>query len=256
VPSPLPEVTVATFNTHWGVDRWRRPYDVVDACRQLAADVVILQEVWRADGTVGFAAEAGRRLGYTVSWLPLARGDLHAHQRLPLPPAKARLLGASSRRPRPSRGRGDWGVAILSRLPVRSEQRIDLGHLPLDPSRRGALRLDLDVAGQPFTVVGTHLSHLSHGSIWQLMRLREALPGRDRTAVLGGDMNMWGPLLALLLPGWRRSVLGRTWPAPRPHSQIDHLMVTPPVEVVGGQVMPRTGSDHRGLRVALRLRRQ
>ncbi len=246
---------MATFNTHWGVDRFRRPYDVVDACRQLAADVLILQEAWRADGTVGFAAEAAQRLGYALSWLPLARGDLLAHQRLPVPPAKARLLGQGTRGGRAPRGRGDWGVAVLSRLPVRSEERIDLGHLPLDPSRRGALRLELDVDGRPFTVVGTHLSHLSHGSLWQLLRLRRALPGEGEAAVLGGDMNMWGPLLTTFLPGWRRSVRGRTWPASRPHSQIDHLMVTPPVEVVSGRVMPRTGSDHRALRAVLRLRR-
>ncbi|HZD64537.1 MAG TPA: endonuclease/exonuclease/phosphatase family protein, partial [Acidimicrobiales bacterium] len=102
-------------------------------------------------------------------------------------------------------------------------------------------------------VVATHLAHLSRGSLLQLHRLRAHLPGAGEAAVLGGDMNMWGPLLAANLPGWRRAARGRTWPALLPHSQIDHLLVTPRVGVVGGGVLPDIGSDHRGLRAVLRL---
>lgn len=233
----MPDLTVATFNTHWGVDRRGRPYDVVEACRALDADVIVLQESWRRDGAPGFAAEAARDLGYDLREVTLGRGDVHGRPRLPSP----------------GQPRGDWGVAVLTHLPILAEDRIDLGQLPMDPARRAALRLDLDLEGRRLAVVGTHLSHLTHGSIIQLRRLRAALPAPDRPAVLAGDMNMWGPVVAAFLPGWRRSVRRRTWPAQLPHSQIDHVLVTPAVEVMGGERLGRTGSDHRPLRASLRL---
>jgi endonuclease/exonuclease/phosphatase (EEP) superfamily protein YafD len=66
-------------------------------------------------------------------------------------------------------------------------------------------------------------------------------------------LNFWGPPAAALLPGWRRAVRGRTWPAHRPHSQIDHVLVRDDVEALGGEVLPDVGSDHRPLRVTLRF---
>jgi endonuclease/exonuclease/phosphatase family metal-dependent hydrolase len=67
-------------------------------------------------------------------------------------------------------------------------------------------------------------------------------------------MNMWGPLLlALVGGGWRRAVRGRTWPAHRPHSQIDHVLVTPPVAVLEARILGDVGSDHRPIRALLGL---
>ncbi|MBO0715447.1 MAG: endonuclease/exonuclease/phosphatase family protein [Acidimicrobiales bacterium] len=149
--------------------------------------------------------------------------------------------------------RGAWGLAILTRLPVRREAQVDLGQLRLDRARRGALVLEMDLEGRPFIMVGTHLSHLTHGSLLQLRGLRRSLPGTDQAAALAGDMNLWGPVVGLFLPGWRRAVLGRTWPAHRPHSQIDHVFVTPMVSVLTGEVLGDVGSDHRPVRAELRL---
>ncbi len=47
-------------------------------------------------------------------------------------------------------------------------------------------------------------------------------------------MNLWGPPVSSYFRGWRRGVTGRTWPALRPHSQLDHVLVTPPVTVTDG----------------------
>jgi endonuclease/exonuclease/phosphatase family metal-dependent hydrolase len=47
-------------------------------------------------------------------------------------------------------------------------------------------------------------------------------------------------------------VRGRTWPAHRPHSQIDHVLVRDDVEVVDAAVLGEVGSDHLPLRVTLR----
>jgi endonuclease/exonuclease/phosphatase family metal-dependent hydrolase len=68
-----------------------------------------------------------------------------------------------------------------------------------------------------------------------------------------GDMNMWGPPLSAFFRGWRRVIRGRTWPAFRPHSQLDHLLVTPSVAVVDARIADRTGSDHLPVRATLTL---
>jgi endonuclease/exonuclease/phosphatase family metal-dependent hydrolase len=65
-------------------------------------------------------------------------------------------------------------------------------------------------------------------------------------------MNLWGPPLVLLLPGWRRAVKGRTWPAWRPHSQTDHILVSAGVGVVDGRVVYVGNSDHRAVRAELK----
>ena len=64
-------------------------------------------------------------------------------------------------------------------------------------------------------------------------------------------MNMWGPPASSFFRGWRRAVIGRTWPAHRPHSQLDHVLVTPAIEVVDARVADATGSDHRPVVVTL-----
>ena len=236
----MPELSLATFNAHMGLTRRGTPYDVVAVCRQLDSDVVILQESWWPDDREAFATEAARSLGYRLDMLPLARARIGRRGE----PAVPRLDEAAV---------GTIGVALLTRLPVTRTSQLDMGRLALDSCRRAALRLDLDVDGGTFAVVGTHMSHLEQGSLIQLRRLRRQLPAADEPAALGGDMNMWGPVIVRGLPGWRRAVLGRTWPAGHPHSQIDHLLVTPPVEVVEAEVLGRTGSDHRPIRAVLRF---
>ena len=88
------------------------------------------------------------------------------------------------------------------------------------------MHLELDVDGTPVDLVGMHLtSRLPYGPPIQLRRLAPQLPPPGRPAVVAGDCNFWGPGVRAFLPGWRRAVRGRTWPASRPHSQIDHILV-------------------------------
>ena len=100
-------------------------------------------------------------------------------------------------------------------------------------------------------------SRLPYGPPTQLRRLRPQLPGDERarrsspaTATSGG------PGVTAFLPGWTRTVRGRTWPASRPHSQIDHILVRDGdagVEVLDSEVLPAVGSDHRPVRATLRV---
>ena len=283
-------VVVANFNVHAGVDGWGRPFDVVAGCRPIDADVLVLEECWtpeasatdrpsersgtdRANST-GTAEAVATALGYERYELTLAtgrraqprpeanerwmqsmdwRGASHAiylDQHRPMPPS----IGRSPRFVEASPGR--WGIAVLTRLPVVDHQEIDLGRLRRDRARRAALLVRLDVGGgRTLTVVGTHMTHLSYGSPLQFTRLRHLLAPLvgDGPAVLVGDMNLWGPPVAALMPGWHRIVRGKTWPAWRPHSQVDHILARGPVRALRGEVLAMAGSDHRPVRAQLTL---
>jgi len=273
----MTRVVVASYNVHGGVDGWGRPFDVVAACRQVDADVLILQETWSPDDGVSMAQSVARRLGYDAVELFFARGRIVA------PPDVApdrwgprlwarNVHGMRLDRPHPESARhrdrdgarsdhkavqrGAWGIAVLSRLPVQGSQTIDLGKLPTDPCRRGAIVVDVELPGTgiPFRVAGTHLAHLSQGSPLHITALRGALHDLAPVpAVLAGDMNLWGPPLTMLFPGWARAVRGRTWPAWWwwPFAQSDHILVRRAVKVESGEVLRIGGSDHLPLRATL-----
>lgn len=264
-------LSVASFNTHAGIDGWGRPFDLVEQCRAIDADVLVLQEVWRPDGSPDAATEIGQALGYSVRWHPLCSGrrarphpsPTSGWQRPGAYLASTNGLFMDGNRPLPSSQTasarfqeaelGTIGMAILSRLPTERTGLLDLGRLPRDALTRVALTVTVPFGAYSLTVAGTHMSHLTKGSVRQFARLRQALePIADSgPAVLAGDMNLWGPPLVRLFPGWKRAVRQRTWPSWRPHSQLDHILVRGPIEVVTARVLPDAGSDHRPVRVEL-----
>lgn len=265
--------SVATFNLHAGVDGWGRPFDVVEACRAIDADVLVLEETWTPESGTGIAATVGATLGYAVFEQPLASGRLAG----PHPRADGRWMRSfdwrgsnhaiyldSERRLGEGIGRsrrylearpGHWGVAVLSRLPARDQRIIDLGRLRQDRARRYAIVVDIEAGATALTVIGTHMSHISYGAPIQFMRLSRALARVAPTGpgILAGDMNLWGPPVAAFVPGWRRALRCKTWPAWRPHSQVDHILVRGPLVVEGGEALASMGSDHLPLRVRLTI---
>ena len=242
----MPELTIASFNVHWGLGTRRdgfRAFDVTAACASLEADVLVLQESWAPDGDVAQHDQVAEALGMRCVSVPMARSVIG-----PRPELVARA-GAEART-----GDGDWCLALLSRKPIRTTRTIALPQLFFDPSSRVLLHAEIDVDGTNLTVVTTHFSHLEFGAVFQTRALRQGLPPVDRPAVLVGDMNMWGwTISAMAPPGWQRAVRGKTWPSKHPGHQIDHLLVTPSVEVVRGEVLPDLGSDHRPIRARLRV---
>jgi endonuclease/exonuclease/phosphatase family metal-dependent hydrolase len=240
----MPELTLGSLNLHMG----RGPgghaapfYDVVTACKEIDSDVLVLQEAWVPDDDEGDVVAIASALGYTLAGsFAVARASCHDQVRLVAREGPA--------------GDGDWVVAVLSRLPVLSSQVSPLApQLPRDPGRRALVIAKVDAGqGAAFTVAGTHMPLLKD-PVWRLKpALRAALPPTDRPAAFAGDMNMWGWCVDRLAgPGWRRAVRGRTYPSARPHSQTDHILITPPVTVVSSQVLPQALSDHRPARARL-----
>jgi len=262
--------TVASFNLHAGVDGWGRRFDVISACRGLDADVLVLQECFSPVDGPAQTGEIAEALGYTVTEVPLNRGvvlDPFAGERTPSgwgprpwsgAPRALRYAGppAGHRgRVRPGElavrsRRGAWNLAVLARASVRSSEVAELPSLPGDPARRVVVIVELEAG---LRVAGTHLGHLTRGSPRQMRELSRLLGESELPTALLGDMNCWGPILLTQLPGFRRAVRGRTWPAWRPHSQIDHILVTRGVEVLGSGVLGPLGSDHRPVRARLRI---
>jgi len=131
-----------------------------------------------------------------------------------------------------------YGVALLSRLPVRRWHVLGLDPGPLklplvapDP-RTGRRRLwwfpdepRVAVAAEldGLTVVGTHLSFAAPTAARQLRRVHRWAAGLPGPVVVAGDLNLGGSLPALVTGG-RRLVTGRTWPAPDPKVQFDHVL--------------------------------
>jgi endonuclease/exonuclease/phosphatase family metal-dependent hydrolase len=245
------ELTLGSFNLHMGRGSGGHAapfYDVVAAAKEIDTDVLVLQEAWvpDAEDESGNVVEIATALGYEVAaTFAVARATCHD---------QVRLAGREG-----DVGDGDWQIAVLSRLPVIESRVIPLTpQLPRDPGRRALVTATIDTGdngrSRPFTVVGTHMPLLKD-PVWRLRpAIRAALPPTDQPAAFAGDMNMWGWCIDRVAPaGWRRAVRGRTYPAHRPHSQTDHILVTPPVEVVESAVIRQVMSDHRPIRARLRF---
>jgi endonuclease/exonuclease/phosphatase family metal-dependent hydrolase len=262
-------IVVASLNLHGGLDGWGREWDVAEACAVLEADVLVLQENFVPAGEPGIASEVAASLGYELRGTTLATARRYppvedgkgfgppfwSHRPVGLRVAMSRRTPRSEaqRRAWGAGASGGWGLAVLSRCPFTRVEQLDLGQLKRDPAHRRALLVEVQTEGGPLAIAGVHMSHLSDGSVVQYRRLARALPPAGVDAVIAGDMNCWGPPLRLLLPGWRRAVRGRTWPAARPLAQADHLLVRPRMRVVEASVVRVGRTDHRAVRARLEL---
>jgi endonuclease/exonuclease/phosphatase family metal-dependent hydrolase len=241
------DLTVATFNVHWARAAKRSgytPFDLVAACRELDADVLVLQETWAPDAGEAQHDAVARALGYRhVAVEALGRADDEPEPDVVSRPDPQRRKGA-----------GDWNLAVLSRPAVTAEHTQWLPQLPTDPAARAVIRLELDLGGTALIVCGTHLPHLEMGAPLITRALRAALPDPTTAGVLLGDMNMWGWCIGPMTGrGWRLHGRGATFPARRPIARIDHLLATPPVEVLSSEVVRDLGSDHRPIRARIRV---
>jgi len=229
---------------------------LVAACVSLDADVLCLQEVDRGQsrsGGVDQTAAIAEGMG-AVAWrfVPALVGEPGAAWR----PATDDDLVA---------GDPGYGVAVVSRLPVRAWHVVRLapakvrspvyvpggGLILLDDEPRVGLAAEVGLpGGDHLLVASTHLSFVPGWNLAQLRRLTRALAALADDCVLLGDLNVPNPFARVA--GWSPLVRARTFPAPNPSMQIDHVLGrgrVPPVVGSGAHLLAL--SDHRALTVDL-----
>jgi endonuclease/exonuclease/phosphatase family metal-dependent hydrolase len=228
-------ITLASLNLHGGMTSHGAPFDVAEACYRLKADVITLQEAWRPEERPDAVTEVAAALGAEVRHRGLARDTSRAR------------LGVGT-----DEGRGTWGLAVLTMLPVIGYHEIELGRAPGDRISRAAQVLTLATpGGAVLRVVNTHLTH-RYTSPVQLALLVRRLAGSNLPTVLAGDLNMPRPA-TLVARGYRSVVCGRTFPAGRPLIQLDHMLLRGAVSASETEVLEPVGSDHLPIRARLGL---
>jgi endonuclease/exonuclease/phosphatase family metal-dependent hydrolase len=250
---PIP-VRLVTYNTHHGVGDDGR-HDLPRLATVLAAadaDVICLQEVDRHFGprsdNVDQALLLARALDMQLAW------------------------GPAIDEPRPGGQRGEYGNALLSRLPILVS---DVHRLPGGGEPRCALRTMIELDGGALWVTTTHLSRKSGDRAAQAAAVADLHTAPMETGIVVGDFNASpdAPEFAVLREkfadawelanerddrsGWRfwQHDDGNTHPARSPHRRIDHAWVTPGVAVATAEVLDGAGaSDHLPLMIDLEVR--
>lgn len=147
------------------MDKKRSPARIAQVLKELDCDIYALQEVDNQPGD----HEESMQLEYLARSL-----DMQAIPGL-------RIV----------RHTGEYGNAVLTRLPVLSTRRHDLSCRRWEP--RGAIDVQVEVNGAPLRVIATHLglSRSERRDQWgQLMKAVAELPAETPTVLLG-DMNEW-----------------------------------------------------------------
>lgn len=226
---------VASFNIHHGTVGRRGPVDpeqLGEVCAGFDADVIALQEVdqgtWRAKG-VDLAAVAGRIAGMDhvfgrSRWFP---GGAYGN---------AVLV------------RGEIAASHVHRLPRSHWYR-------LLQERRTVLEVEAVVAGQTISVACTHLGVRPEINTEQLHDLLDRSAARPAPVAVMGDLNRNVGLVEpqTVAAGLQFVHHGPTFPAHRPRSVIDHVLVSPGVTVLATEVRSTPISDHAALLVDLDL---
>ena len=139
---------------------------LLEAVREIEADILVLQEVWKVRQFGDLAARLARELGL---WAAYARSN-----------GSLRLLGFEE------------GSVVLSRFPIRSAERWVLGPSKNALEHRIALRVEIEVGDRLETVVGTHLANaapdVARAQAESLLRRLDGKP----PLVIAGDLNLRG----------------------------------------------------------------
>ncbi|MEJ2402573.1 MAG: endonuclease/exonuclease/phosphatase family protein [Xanthomonadales bacterium] len=236
--APPRALTLASYNIHRciGSDGRYDPERIRDVLNALDADLVALQEVevFRKDpGLLDF-------LCANSDWRPIHGVTL-------------------------SRDSGDYGNAILSRLPIDTVERQDLSFREREP--RGALHVRTEFAGVALHVAATHFGLRPVERRTQAKALADeldAIAGANdapAVSVLMGDFNewfLWGRALRHLGGRFLPAPAPRTFPARHPLFALDRIWVTPGVRSFELEAvrtaLTRSASDHLPLRARLQLR--
>lgn len=160
-------LAVASYNIHSGVglDGRCSASRIVRVLEELDCDIFALQEVDNQPGS----HEESMQLDYFARRL-----------RMTAVPG-LRIV----------RHTGEYGNAVLTRLPVIAVRRHDLSHSGFEP--RGALDVRMDLRGCELRVIATHLGlrRAERRAQWRTLMAVLALAPADMPTILLGDMNEW-----------------------------------------------------------------
>ncbi|MGE3539761.1 MAG: endonuclease/exonuclease/phosphatase family protein [Candidatus Tectimicrobiota bacterium] len=217
---------LASYNIHGciGPDKQYDRRRIATVLREINADILSVQELHAH----GVGPETGDEVAFLTA---VAGGEV--------------VLGTTF-----TGGRGAYGIALFSRLPILAVRRIDLHVPPHEP--RCALDVDLAVDCGTLRVITMHLGLRPWERRLQVQRLNESIePNPQRLTVVLGDSNEWGFLarpLRLLETRFGPSSRVRTWPSWRPLFALDRLWVQPreALAAVWAHTSPtaRRASDH------------
>jgi endonuclease/exonuclease/phosphatase family metal-dependent hydrolase len=250
-------VRLATFNILHGRNPTDDRVDVdrfASAVKTLDADVLALQEVDREQPRSHHAdltAVAAEAMGAVAHRFVAAIAGT---------PGATWMAATGREQP----GTAEYGIALLSRHPVRSWQVIRLPAIPftfpmwlpgprkvivVHEEPRAAVIAVVETPQGELTVVNTHLSFVPGWNRVQLRRLRRDLTAFPGPLVLMGDLNLTPPTPAKVT-GWRSLAAGPTFPVEEPDRQLDHVLLRGTfgaVTATSNPVLPL--SDHRALTV-------
>lgn len=162
---------------------------------------------------------------------------------------------------------GDYGNAILSRLPITGHHNV---HLPshYEGEQRGALVAELtapNAAKTPIRFIATHIDYRGDDAerMDSVKAIEEAVREKpDVPTILAGDLNSMpdSRVMKAFDENWTRTDAGAgpllTFPADKPDRHIDYVLVRPAKRwrVVEIRVVDEpVASDHRPLLVVLEL---
>jgi endonuclease/exonuclease/phosphatase family metal-dependent hydrolase len=246
--APVPTLRVMTYNIQAGGGNLD---SIASVIRRSDADVAALQEVdvhW--SDRSGFADEAdslAKLLGMQVRFAPI----------YDMPPAD------------PSKPRRQYGIALLSRLPIVSFTnhvitRLSTQTADATPSLApGFLEAAIDFRGTRVRLFNTHLDYRSDPRVReaQVREMLDFIGDVSTPTIAFGDMNAspdapeLQPLLRHLSDTWTASLgSGFTYPARDPAKRIDYVLVSRHFTARDQTVLPTLASDHRPVVMNLVLR--
>jgi len=157
------------------------------------------------------------------------------------------------------RHEGEYGNALLTTRKVIDVKRHDLSFRGYEP--RGALEVDIEVAGMPVSVFVMHLGLRMAERRYQVRKVLERLRKipMSQSVVVLGDINEWLPLSRPLR--WLHELLGkppwqRSFPVWAPMFALDRVWVRPQSSLlkfaVHRSALARKASDHFPVKAVVR----
>jgi len=228
------QIAIASYNIHRcvGLDGKCSPSRIAAVLKEMNCDVLALQEVDNSAGD----HEGSAQLDYLA----------HALDMTPVP--GLRIV----------RRMGEYGNAILTRLPVLDVRRHDLSYSWYEP--RGAVDVDIDVAGTTLRVIAAHLGLSRSERRFQWRRLMVAVAEKplETPTVMLGDMNEWYRRSATLTEA--HETFGKppspvAFPSYAPCLALDRIWVRPLAALISMLVhrtqATRGASDHLPIKAVL-----